>query len=287
MYPSAFEYFAPSSVEEALDLLEKYGEDAKVMAGGQSLIPLLKLRFTTIPYIIDIGHIKDLNYIKHRNDDTEIGAIVKEHKIEYDDEISRRFPVMHDAAMQIADPVVRNMGTIGGDLCHGDPANDMPAVSLSLNAVFNVKSKSSERRINASDFFKDTFVTDLKSNEILLSIDVKNRNSTGAYFKYKRPAGDYSIAAVAVSFNLDNNVLSNVGIGLTSLANIPLKCVEAEEFLENKEYNKENIDKAADIVSKSVDPSDDINGSADFKRRVSGMVFKHAMENAYRRYNHV
>ena len=287
MYPSSFEYFAPSSVEEALDLLEQYGEDAKIMAGGQSLIPLLKLRFTTIPYIIDIGHIKELNYIKHRIDDTEIGALVKEHRIEYDDDILKRFPVMHDAARQVADPVVRNMGTIGGDLCHGDPANDMPAVTLALNAVFNVKSKSSERKINASDFFKDTFVTDLKSNEILLSITIKNNSAIGSYFKYKRPAGDYSIAAVAVSFNLENNTLKNVGIGLTSLANVPLKCIEAEEFLEGKDYNNDNIEKAAEIVSKSVDPIDDVNGSAEFKRKVSGIVFKHAMENAYRRLNHV
>jgi carbon-monoxide dehydrogenase medium subunit len=277
MFPDKFDYYAPKSIEEAAKFLSGH-EDAKVLAGGQSLIPLLKLRFTSVPEIVDIGRIKGLDEITFQGNTLEIGSMVRTSEIAENSTIRKKFPVLSEAAGQIADPLVRNMGTIGGDICHGDPANDFPAVMMALDAEFEISSSGKKRTVKAKDFFVDTFATALESGEILTKIKIPDTGSSGRYMKYKKYAGDFSILGIAVNLSMDGKKVRQAGIGLTNCGATALKAKEAEEYLAGKELNDENLAKASELLLKDADFMDDDNGSVKFKEKLLKYLFIRAVK---------
>lgn len=286
MHPSQFEYFAPSGLEEALRLVAQYGEEGKIMAGGQSLIPLLKLRLASFPYIIDISEIKGMNYIREEDDFLNIGALTTINDLEESEVIKNRYGIIHEAASQIADPQVRNRGTVGGNISHGDPSNDMPAVMIALGARFKVEGSKGERFINSDSFILDPFTTSLEDGEILteVSIPVPKENSGGCYIKQKKNAGDFSVAAVAVHLTLGaHDVIEKAGIGLTSVAPKPVRAGKAEKYLEGKKLDDSLVREVSKIVVEESDPSTDFYGTESFKRKVLGRISTEAVHLAYER----
>ena len=277
MFPDKFDYYAPKSIEEAAKFLSGH-EDAKVLAGGQSLIPLLKLRFTSVPEIVDIGRIKGLDGIAFQGNYLEIGSMVCTSEIAEDSSIRKKFPVLSEAAGQIADPLVRNRGTIGGDICHGDPANDFPAVMMALDAEFEISSATKKRTVKAEDFFVDTFSTALEQGEILTKIKIQDTGSSGRYMKYKKYAGDFSILGIAVNLSMDGKKVRKAGIGLTNCGPTALKAREAEEYLAGKELSDDNLAKASELLLKVTDFMDDDNGSVKFKEKLLKYLFIRAVK---------
>src|SRR5579875_75860 len=217
MIPQPFEYFAPKSLDEAISFLKQKGDDAKIMSGGQSLIPLLKLRLASPEYIVDIGRIRGLDYVKTEGGSVRIGSLACLADLLHNNTIREKLPILADAISLVADPQVRNRGTIGGNICHGDPSNDLPAVMLALNATFTVRGPKGSRSIASSDFFVDTFQTALSHGEILTEINIPDQGSTsfGTYLKLEKRAGDFAIAGVAVQVTFKGKICQKVGIGLT------------------------------------------------------------------------
>ena len=271
MTPATFEYTAPSTLSDALKTMDRLGDDAKVLAGGQSLIPLMKLRFTSFAHVVDISRVDGLKYIQSGKGALRIGAMTTAAELERSVEIARDFGAIADAASQIADPLIRNMGPIGGNVCHADPGNDLPAVMISLGAAFVLKSMSGTRNVSAADFFVDTFTTAIGKGELLTEIVIPygGSRSGSAYVKHKRRAGDFSVAGVAVSMSLDDDGRCKVaGIGLTSVGPKAIKAVKAEAMIAGKRVDEEVIDSASEAAMLESDPADDFYGTRAFKRRV-------------------
>ncbi len=293
MYPSAFEYLSPTSVEDALALLEKYGEDAKILAGGQSLLPIMKLRLAAFPYVVDISRIDGLKRIRESDDIVHIGSMVTTAAIAESDIIRKRLPVLAETALQIADLQVRNMGTVGGNLAHGDPGNDLPAMMMALGAKLVLAGRGTTRTVESSSFYVDSYQTAIEPGEILTGVDVPLPSGQwgGAYVKHKRRSGDFSLAAVACVVELDGSgAISRAGIGLTSLGPTPTRSRDAERYLVGKrlgDLSAESagieIAKASDLVVRSVDPPSDTYGSAEFKRTILRIIATEAIEKAYHR----
>lgn len=284
MYPVAFEYFAPRSLEEAISLLDKYREEAKLIAGGQSLTILMKLRLARPKYLIDLNRIPNLEYIKENENGLRIGALTRIADIADSEIIKKHFPIMHDAANNIADPLVRNMGTIGGNLCHGDPGNDMPAVMITLNATYKIKGPKGEREIKAEDFYIDTFQTALEPNEILTEVFIpKPEPKNGsAYEKIKRRVGDFAIAAVGASISVDENLkIKRIGIALTSLGPKVLK-VDASSLI-GSTANQETFERAGELSYKVAQPSSDIRGPDEYKKDMAMVLTVRALNTSLKR----
>lgn len=288
MTPASFDYLSPISVEDAVQLLKKHGDDAKILAGGQSLIPLMKLRFTSFPYIIDISRVNGLKFIREEKGKLSIGAMTTNAELEYSENIRRNHRIIHDACSHIADPLVRNMGTVGGNLTHGDPGNDLPAVMMALKAKYTLVSADGKREVPAAGFYKDTFVTELKQGEILTQVDVSSpgKRYAGAYEKHKRRTGDFSVAGVAVAFEKDmDGRLKNVGVGLTSVGPAPIHAAGTEKALEGKIPDAATIEKAVDSVKAESKPVSDFYGTEEYKRFVLGELLKRAIARAAQRAN--
>ena len=286
MHPSSFEYFAPKSMEEAIGLLTKFGEDAKIMAGGQSLIPLLKLRMASFPYVIDISRIEGLDYIEEKGKFLEIGALTTMIEIEDSELIKERYRILREAAVQIADPLVRNRGTIGGNISHGDPSNDMPAVIIALDGKLEITGKQGKKVIDADSFITDYFTTVLQEGEIMskIMIPVFDGSSGGCYIKQKKNAGDFSVAAIAVHLSIDKeDRVRRAGIGLTSVGPRPLRAEKGERFLEGKRINDSVAREAANIIVSESDPTSDFYGSADYKKKVLNRIAVEAINTSYER----
>lgn len=283
--PPPFEYYAPTGVDEVIDLLEKYGDDAKILAGGQSLIPLLKSRVTTIPYLISLSGIRELSYINEGTSVTRIGAMTVDSDLEYSDTIRKRYPILMDALGKLADPLVRNMGTVGGNISHGDPSNDLPAVMLALKATFVARGRGGNRNIKARDFYIDTFTTALEHDEVLteISIPVWKDNSGGSYVKFEKGTWNFSVAGSAVQLRLEKGSVVEAGIAITSMGPKALYIPDAEDYLLGKKYDKSVISKAADIVVENSQPSPDSYGSVEYKKNILRRITIEAMENAFRR----
>src|SRR5713101_7218026 len=226
MIPAAFEYHAPNSISEATALLAKLGEDAKILSGGQSLIPLMKLRLAGPRHLVDINGIPDLAYVREADGFLRIGALTRESDLEDSDLVRTRYPLLFDTCEVIADPLVRNLATIGGNLAHGDPANDHPATMLAFGAEVVAVGPRGERRIPIASFFTGPFSTALKMDEIVVEIRIPTPppRSGGAYLKLERKVGDFATAAVAVQLTLSQNgICEHVGIGLTNVGPTPIK----------------------------------------------------------------
>jgi carbon-monoxide dehydrogenase medium subunit len=287
MIPRPFVYFCPSTESEALALLKDYKGEAKILAGGMSLIPLMKLRLVSPNYIIDINRIENLSYIKQEGDKIKIGALTRYHDIEKSDFLKRIFPILCETASWIGDPQVRNMGTIGGSLSHADPSGDMGSCIIALRGELVIKSENKERTISIDNFFLDTFTTALQPDEMLkeIIINVPKERSGGAYLKLERRAGDFAIAAVAAQISLDpKGICTYAGIGLTAVGPTNLRAKKAEEFLLGKELNDKVIEEAAEIAASESKPMDDpLRGSAEYKRAMVKVLTKRALKVALNR----
>jgi len=286
MIPPAFEYFRPNTIPEALNLLIQHGEDAKILSGGQSLIPMMKFRLARPSHLIDINRISGLAYIKEEGGFLKIGGLTREADLEASSLIASKYPLIVDTAHVIADPQVRNLATIGGNLAHGDPANDHGATMLALGAQIVATSQKGDRVIPIEDFFLSLFTTALEHGEILteIRIPVPPSRSGGAYFKQERKVGDFATAAVAVQVTLDaNGACQKAGIGLTNVGPTPLKAKKAEDFLRGKKLDEATIAQAAQLAADDSQPSADLRGPAEYKRALVKELTKRALVKAVKR----
>jgi carbon-monoxide dehydrogenase medium subunit len=286
MIPRSFEYLAPRTLDEAISLLQKSGPEAKILSGGQSLIPMMKLRLATPPFIIDINRITNLNYISESDGFLRIGALARESDLEVSATVLSRFPILADTTAVIADPLVRNQATVCGNLAHGDPANDHPATMLALGASLIAVGPNGEREIPVESFFMGLFTTDLQPDEILkeIKIPIPPQLSGGAYLKLERKVGDYATAGVAVQITMNGaSVCQRAGIGLTNVGFSTLKAAQAEAFLTGKALDDSTIKQAAEIAAGEAQPIDDIRGSADYKRDLVRVLTTRALNRAFKR----
>jgi carbon-monoxide dehydrogenase medium subunit len=286
MIPPAFEYLRPNTIPEAIALLQRHGEDAKILSGGQSLIPMMKLRIARPGYLIDINRISGLSYIKEEGGFLKIGGLTREAELESSPVIRAKYPILLDTAHVIADPQVRNLATVAGNLAHGDPANDHPATMLALGAQVVATGAHGERIIPIEEFFLSLFSTALQPGEILteIRIPVPPARSGGAYFKLERKVGDFATAAVAAQVTADaNGAAQNVGIALTNVGPTPIKAKKAEDFLRSKKLDEANMRQAAQLAADDAQPSSDLRGPAEYKKGLVKELAKRALSRAAER----
>jgi carbon-monoxide dehydrogenase medium subunit len=286
MIPAAFEYHAPGTIAEATALLTKLGEDAKVLSGGQSLIPLMKLRLASPAHLVDINAIPGLSGIREADGFLRIGALTREAELEESQIVRTRYPLLHDTAKVIADPIVRNLATVGGNLAHGDPANDHPATMLALGAEVVAVGPKGERRVPIASFFTGPFETSLEPDEILVEIriPIPPPRSGGAYLKLERKVGDFATAAVAAQVTLGaNGACEHVGIGLTNVGLTPIKATKAEAALKGKAPDEATIKRAAELAAEAAEPSADLRGSVEYKKDLVRVLTARALRKGVER----
>jgi len=282
MIPPSFAYHAPRSVADAIHLLGELGGDAKLLAGGHSLLPMMKLRFAQPAHLIDLNRIDALRGIREEGDTVVIGAMTVENDLIASPVLQRRLPLLPEAARHIADPQVRNRGTIGGDIAHGDPGNDHPALSIALDAVFVLEGAGGTRQLPADGFFLGTYMTAMAEDEILVEIRVPAfAPRTGyAYEKLKRKTGDWATAAAAVVLRMDGGTVSHARIALTNVAPTALRAADAEAALLGKPLSEASIADAAAKAMAICDPAEDLRGDRDYKTAMTGQMVRRAIARA-------
>jgi carbon-monoxide dehydrogenase medium subunit len=286
MIPPAFEYLRPKTIPEAITLLQQHGDDAKILSGGQSLIPRMKLRIARPAYLIDINRISGLSYIKEEGGFLKIGGLMREAELEASPLVRAKYPILTDTAHVIADPQVRNLATVAGNLAHGDPANDHPATMIALGAQVVATGSGGERIIPIEEFFLSLFSTALQPGEILteVRVPVPPPRSGGAYFKLERKVGDFATAAVAAQVTLEGSgAAQKVGIALTNVGPTPIKAKKAEDFLRGKKLDDANIRQAAQFAADDAQPSSDLRGPADYKKALVKELARRALTRAAER----
>ena len=286
MIAQSFQYESPGTIAEAISLLQKYGDEAKILSGGHSLIPMMKLRFASPGYLIDINNIKGLSHINEENGIVKIGALTREAEIEHSDLLKKYFPIFGDVTKQIADPQVRNRGTVGGNLAHGDAANDHPAVMLALRANIVITGPEGNRTVPIDEFFFGFYTTAIQQNEILteIQIPIPPAGTGSAYHKLERKVGDYATAGVAVQLTLDRKgICTAAGMGLTNVNPVPLRAVRSEEALLGKPITDASIAEAAKYASEDCSPSSDLRGSEEYKRAMVAVLVKRMIHKAVER----
>lgn len=282
MIPGNFDYHSPSSVDEALGLLAELGDDAKVLAGGQSLIPAMRFRLAAPAHLIDINRIDGLSYLREEGGYLAIGAMTRESALEESDLVQQRYPLLADTARVIADPLVRNLATVGGNIAHADPANDHPATMLAYGAEVVAQGPNGRRTIAIDDFFTGLFENALEENELLLEIRIPSPQpgEGGAYVKFERKVGDYAIGAVAVKLQMNGDTVTAARIGLTNVSAVPMRATNAESELAGKTLTDDVLEAAGRAAAAECDPSPDLRGPADYKRDVIRSLTKRAVKNA-------
>ena len=287
LIPGSFDYLVAHSIEEAVGLLDQHGEDAKILAGGQSLIPLIRFRLARPSVLVDINRVPGLEYVQEADGTLHIGTMTREAELDSSSLIRNRYPILYDTSTMVADPVVRNWATVGGNLAHADPANDHPATMLALGARILAVGPAGERELPIEGFFTDIpFETALHSNEMLKEIRVPApvQGSGGAYFKLERKVGDYAIAGVAAYITLDGSGnVSYAGIGLTNVGQVPIKARAAEQSLLGKPLDDASIHQAADLAAAASQPTSDTRGSAEYKRDMVRTLTVRALRKALAR----
>lgn len=285
MIPGKFEYLAPTTLAEAVSMLAEHSAEAKILAGGQSLIPAMRFRLAAPEILIDINRIEGLSYIKEADGHLAIGAMTREAEIDESELIRQRYPLLADTARVIADPLVRNMATIGGNLAHADPANDHPATMLAYGAELVAIGPDGERTIPIDEFFVDLFENSLADSEILKEIRIPSppAGSGGAYLKIERKVGDYAVAGVAVNLALAGDTCSSIRIGLTNVSPKPIRATGAEAVLAGQPLTEENIKAAGAAAAQDCDPSSDLRGSAEYKRDLVRVITMRAIRTALQR----
>jgi carbon-monoxide dehydrogenase medium subunit len=282
MLPARFEYHRPETLDEAIGLLHEHGEEAKVLAGGMSFIPLMKLRFATPGHVVDVNRIADLNGISESDGWLRIRAVTRHNELANADLIKSRYPAMAAAAPQIADPIVRNLGTIAGSLAHGDPAGDWGSVMLALGGQVLARSSSSERTIPVEELFVSNFATNLEPDEIITEVQVPmpEPRSGGAYLKLERKVGDFATVGVAVQLSLDDGQVKSAGIGLTAVGPTNIKPRDAEARLVGSDASDEVVAEAGKLAAQAAQPMSDLRGSEEYKRHVVEVFVRRGVARA-------
>lgn len=285
MIPGTFDYHAPSSVDEAIKLLGELGDEAKILAGGHSLLPMMKLRFADPKHLIDLNRIDQLRGIREQGGTIIIGAMTTENDLIASKLLQDKCPLLPEAARLISDPQVRNCGTIGGDIAHGDPGNDHPAVMMAVEAVFVLKGPGGERQVPADGFFHGLYYTELAADEILTEIRIPAapKGSGYAYSKLKRKTGDFATAAAAVQLQMSGDTCKKIHIALTNAGPTALKAKDAEALLTGKAIDDALIEQAAQKAMAICDPAEDLRGDRDYKIHMSGEMTRRAIRQAIER----
>jgi len=291
MIPASFDYHAPTTLDEALALLARLGDTAKILAGGQSLIPAMRFRLASPEVLVDLNRIGELVYVEERGDHLAIGALTREHALERAAIVATSYPLLLDTAKVIADPLVRNKATVGGNLAHADPANDHPATMLAYGAQIIARSPTGNRTIAIDDLFVGLFETSLAPGEILTEIRIPKPSgaSGGAYLKIERKVGDYAVAAVAVQLELDGPAgahgthIRHIRIGLTNVSAIPQRAKAAEAALTGKPPTDDVLEAAGRAAAAECNPSADLRGQVDYKRDLVRVLTKRAVRRAIQR----
>lgn len=282
MIPASFDYHAPTSIGEAVKLLSELGGDAKLLAGGHSLLPMMKLRFAEPTHLVDLNRIVALRGIREEGGEIVIGAMTVENELLSSTLLQQKVPLLPEVVSQIADPQVRNRGTIGGDIAHGDAANDHPAVAIALDATFVLEGPGGRRSVKAVNFFHGMYFTELAENEVLCEIRVPAfAPGTGyAYAKLKRKTGDWAAAAAAVVMRMKGGKVESVRIALTNAAATPLRATGAEQALVGKALSEATIADAAAKAMAICDPGEDLRGDREYKTAMTGEMLRRAVERA-------
>jgi carbon-monoxide dehydrogenase medium subunit len=285
MIPGEFDYYAPGSLAEALALLGEHGEDAKLLAGGQSLIPAMRFRLAMPFVLIDLNSIDGLEYVREDNGHLAIGAMTREVAIEESAVVNDHFHMLADAAQVIADPVVRNRATVGGNIAHADPANDHPAVMLAYNAEVIAAGPTGTRAISIDNFFTGLFENSMGHDEILTEIRIPRpaANSGGAYVKMERKVGDYAVSAVAVQLTMAGDTCTAARIGLTNVSPSPIRATNAEQALVGQAITDDVLEAAGQAAAAECEPSPDLRGSVEYKRDLTRILTKRAIRKAVAR----
>jgi aerobic carbon-monoxide dehydrogenase medium subunit len=283
MIPAAFDYERAESVDHAIKLLEQGGEDAKIIAGGHSLLPIMRLRLATPSLLVDIDRLSDLAYVRDAGDSVEIGALTRMRDVANDTLLAQHNPLVAHAAGQVGDPQVRHRGTIGGSVAHGDPASDPPSVLLALDAEFVAKGPGGERTVPASQFFSGLFETALGPSDVLTAIRVpKLAAGTGwSYQKFHRRAIDWAIVGVAAVVERSNGSIAGARVGLTNMALTPMRAAAVESALAGG--SADGLAAAAELAPEGTSPPSDTNGSAEYRRELSKVLVRRAVEEALSR----
>jgi carbon-monoxide dehydrogenase medium subunit len=283
MIAQSFQYEAPTSVAEAISLLQKHGDDAKILSGGQSLLPMMKLRLASPEFVVDINNIPNLSYIREDAGKIKIGALTREAEIEHSDLLQKYYPIFGDVTKLIADPQVRNRSTLGGNLAHGDAANDHPAVMIALGATVVITGAKGSRQVPIDEFFFGFYQTAVQHDEILteIQVPVPPKRTGSAYHKLERKVGDYATAGVAVCLTVDEKgICQAAGIGLTNVNPVPLRAVRSQQALAGKPVTRETMAAAAKFASEDCSPSSDLRGSEEYKRAMVAVLVKRMIQRA-------
>jgi carbon-monoxide dehydrogenase medium subunit len=285
MIPGNFDYYAPSTVQEAVALLDQHGDEAKLLAGGQSLIPAMRFRLALPKVLIDMNGIQGLEYIRESNGYLLIGAMTREVMLEESELVHQKYSLLADASRLIADPIVRNRSTVGGNLAHADPANDHPAIMLAYNAQIVAQGSKGTRTIRIDDFFVDLFKSSLASDEVLteIRIPIPAPNTGGAYQKMERKIGDYATSAIAVQLAMNGNTCSAARIGLTNVSPVPMRAKNAEQAIIGRVITDEVLEMAGKAAAAECDPSADLRGSVEYKRDLTRVLTKRTIRQAMER----
>jgi carbon-monoxide dehydrogenase medium subunit len=281
MLPARFEFHRPSSLDEALGLLSSL-EDAKVLAGGQSLIPVMKLRFAAPSHLVDVNRIPELDRIEESGGTLRIGALARHNQMADSELVSSKHPLLASTAPQIADPLVRNLGTVGGSLAHADPAGDWGSTMLAAGASVVLRSSRGEREVPVSEFLVDIFTTVLEPDELLTEVHVPLPSARlgGAYLKLERKIGDFATVGVAVQVEMSNGTIGRAGIGLTGVASKNVHAAEAEQSLAGAEPGDDAFAEAGRLAAAACDPVSDVRGSAEYKRHVVDVYVRRGLARA-------
>ncbi len=285
MIPGSFAYHRPSSVKEAVGLLAGLGDDARAIAGGHSLIPMMKLRLASPAHLVDLGGIAGLKGIREDGRDIVIGATTTQHELIGSDLLAKKIPILRETSLLIADPQVRYVGTLGGNVANGDPGNDMPAVMMCLGAAYNVTGKSGDRRVAAREFYHGAYFTALEPGEIVTAvrIPVPQAGHGHAYEKLKRKIGDYATAAAAVVLTMSGGNVATCSIGLTNVAETPLWAEEAARIVTGSTLDAATVKKAAAAAEAITSPASDGRGPAAYRTKMAGVMLSRALAAAKQR----
>ena len=283
MIPAAFDYYRPKDMAGVLSILEEHGDDARVMAGGHSLIPMMKLRMADVPHLIDLQDVGGMSDIEVGADSIRIGALVTQADIIDHAGLTDAAPILREAALQIADPQVRYMGTVGGNVANGDPGNDMPGLMQCLDAVFTVVGADGERDIPAREFYEAAYMTAREDDEVLTAVTIPTPQGGYAYEKQKRKIGDYATAAAAVQIVKEGGACVSASIAMTNLSDIPVFSEDAGAALVGTTVDEAALASAVTAMLGDIDPSEDNRGPVAFKNHVAGIILRRAVERAWSR----
>ena len=282
MIPGSFAYHRPTSVKEAVGLLAQWGDEGRALAGGHSLIPMMKLRLATPAHLVDLGGIAELKGVRADGSDVVIGAMVTQHELVASELLGAKVPLLRETSLQVADPQVRYVGTIGGNVANGDPGNDMPAVMMCLGATYHVMGQGGERRIAARDFYQGAYFTALEAGNVLTAvrIPVPPAGHGYAYEKLKRKIGDYATAAAAVVLTMSGGRVATCSIGLTNVAETPLWAEQAAKILIGTLPDTATVKKAVAAAEAITAPASDARGPAHYRTKMAGVMLARALERA-------